>query len=403
MIPDEPGGDVGRICVSADGFVPYDVTDLVRQGGVHSCVLEPAARLELAIEDLAKTHAVADVDVQLEVDGHESGSQEAVVWPTAVSPGVSRFDLRPGTYRLSVDDDSILVLRGGEPVVVTDLTPQRRTLVLAGLVAAATWSTGASVRSYSVETLPQELLAVHERQAKKAAQRLLARLGPETQLWFAATRSLVHRHTVHDATLRLGGGDGTTTLHSVAFQPLDQVSPQAIRIDPPPDAGRLRVCCVGPSGARVDGIAVRVFEAGRAERGVPLAVLRSGDDWRTMARGTYELRADLPARVLVDGAAVEAVVMAGEPTDRVIRLSKDLIGADLRIEVEGGAVPRGASVRIGGDGGGAVYHSSKPDRIRVWVPPKTLEVEVYVSEELQTVVEIDFGAAGPHTVRVTGN
>jgi hypothetical protein len=179
------------------------------------------------------------------------------------------------------------------------------------------------------------------------------------------------------------------------------VAPQDVYLEAAPDAGRFKVGLVGPGGAKLDGVDVQVFQPRKAGAPGLVAVLQSGQDWRPMAPGKYVLKPQLPAGSLVEVRPVEISIAPGESTETEIRLAKDLIAADVRIEMEGGVVPAGAAVRIRGEGTEAVYRSLKPERIRVWVPPTRLSVEVHVSERARAEVEIDFSVAGPHTITVT--
>ena len=96
---------------------------------------------------------------------------------------------------------------------------------------------------------------------------------------------------------------------------------------------------------------------------------------------------------------MEVSVVAGQDSEAAILLTKDLIAADLRIEVKG-VVPAGAAVRIHGDGIDAVYRSLKPERIRVWVLPGKLVVDVHVTDKEQVTTEIDFSTGTQHTISV---
>ena len=63
-------------------------------------------------------------------------------------------------------------------------------------------------------------------------------------------------------------------------------------------------------------------------------------------------------------------------------------------------VPAGAAVRIHGNGVDAVYRSLKPERIRVWVLPVKLAVDVHVTDKEQVTTEIDFSTGTQHTISV---
>lgn len=387
-----------RICVMSDGCAPLDVTALVLQGGHHTCVLEPAAQFEIAVQDMEE--AEAGVAIRLEADSSEPGSTARVVWPTSRTAGAYRFDLPRGKYDLAAEDESTLIWSGGEPVVVDNLTPLRRTLVLVGLVAAAMRAPMGEIRTFKLESVPAGLLTVHEVRIQAAAERLRAEWGPVVQIEFAATRSLTQRRLTHDAVALLGTGDGSSTRHNVTFHPLDQIVVYDVHMVKSRDSGRLRVSVQGPSGSRLDGVDSWVYENIDGRAGRVLAVLKSGDDWRSMVPGKYVIKPRLPANILSGNGSVEATVTAGQSTDAVIPISKNLVAAYLHIELKDGGVPKNADVRIVGDGLESVYSSTKPERIRVWVPPTKLAVEVCVSDDARTLVEIDFAATVEHKIVV---
>jgi hypothetical protein len=403
VVPSAPRLGPERICLVADGHAPLDVTELVGRGGAHDCVLEAAMRVDVVLKDLTGMPA-PDVELGL-TDQRAPQVPKLKIWPVVVDRSGLRFDLAKGNYSMDLGDDSIAVWSGGEPVVVEDLAPQMRIVTLVGLVASAVRFPRAVASTFSVEHYPDGLITVHEEQIIGAARHVRRLFDPKVMVRFAATRSLAQRLIPHDATAKMSPGGRESTVCAVTFQPIDRLVPQDVVLEVTPTAGQIRVRIMRPTGDVLRGAEIRLHHAHGKRKGELAAVVDSGDEWSPIAPGTYFAKTRLPAGCL-RSEAVQFEVARGGTAEIEMSLAKDLIAADLRIELQGGGMPQGVTVRIRGEGHEAVYSSRKPERVRIWVPPSKMAAEVFVTdrahatEKPDVAVELDFANGTLHTITV---